>query len=42
VTPVLGYLTGTFLVGAILPLVTRRTQSDLDDELLAKVGSHIR
>ena len=38
-TALFGYLVGTLLARTILPMVTRRTESDLDDTLLARVGA---
>jgi small-conductance mechanosensitive channel len=38
----LGYLAGTLLIRWVLPLITRRTQTEWDDRLLAKVGGHLR
>ena len=39
---VLGYLAGTVLIRRILPLITQRTPTGLDDRLLEKLGPDLR
>jgi MscS family membrane protein len=39
---VLGYLAGTLLIRRILPPITRRTPTELDDRLLEKIGPDLR
>ncbi|NIV38502.1 MAG: hypothetical protein GWN58_56535, partial [Anaerolineae bacterium] len=39
---VLGYLAGTVLIRRILPLITQRTPTGLDDRLLDKLGPDLR
>ncbi len=39
---VVGYLLGTLLIRRILPAITRRTPTELDDRFLERVGSDLR